>query len=159
MLFKRRISVSEYCTTRLDLLLSPQQAKIWTSARAASPDPAFRQWDQAVFLANMRAAHLQLLGIPITRSYPFGLSMEASEFIDDYLARSEHEGLKPLVLEYNSAFGSSPTDGVLAMAQLFGDKVGEGRLAEATIRQLWEDFYAALRSVFDDFKKVRLVSG
>ncbi len=159
MLFKRRLSVDEYCTTRLNLLFSPQQADLWNSARLSSPDPVFRACAADTFLANMRAVHVELMALPIAKTYPIVIGMEASDAIDRYLDRTGNGELRPLVQEYNQAFGSSPSDGILIMAQLFADRVAGGRLAQSTVRQVYEDMYVALRSLYDDFKKIRLVAG
>ena len=89
MFFKRKLSVSAYCTTRLDLLLGQEQANIWRTLKQSWPDPAITLVDEGSYLDRMRAAHVELLLIVITKEMslrrPFMLlSREARACTEDY---------------------------------------------------------------------------
>lgn len=159
MFFKRRVTVPQYCETRLNMLFSPEQTKIWTSFKSQSIDAALRDADSQMFLDNIRAAHLQLLTTAINKTYMnMDLFSEVSNYIGTYLEQATFSNLGPIKTAYNSAFGSSPADGILVMAQLLSARVAAGRLSQDTIMDIRSLMYAGLASFFGDFKKVKIVT-
>jgi hypothetical protein len=159
LFFKRRVTVSEYCETRLNWLFSSEQTKILTSLKTQSDDPALCCADKEIFLKNLRAAHLQLLSMAITKTYmTINLFAEVATFIATYLERVGLTELTSLQKEYNGAFGSSAVDGVLSMVQLLSRTVAAGHFSEDTVAELQKLMYGSLAWIMDDFRKVKIVS-
>ena len=59
---------------------------------------------------------------------------------------------------YDQAFGATPGDGVAGMVASFSDRLSGGRLRQDTMERLHGEFYAVLRSLFDDFKSIKLTA-
>ena len=136
MFFKKRITVPQYCATRLELMLSPWQDDMWMDLKRSSTDAALRKAQDQMFLDNMHAAHLQLMGVALGRTYHnFNMAIEASQCVTSLLKTRGLSRLESIKETYNTAFGSSPADGVLAMANLVSARVANGDLAPATITE------------------------
>jgi hypothetical protein len=69
MLFKKRVTVPQYCETRLQLIFSPRQDDIWMELKRDTTDAALHRAGDQLFLDNMHAAHLQLMGVAIMKTY------------------------------------------------------------------------------------------
>ncbi|HEU0220369.1 MAG TPA: hypothetical protein VFQ98_06155 [Gallionella sp.] len=159
MFFKKRVSVPQYCDARLSILFSQEQARQWVCLKDEFPDATLRNVDEQLFLDEMRAAHLQLISLAITKQYhDIEIAMEVSACVSSFLAKGGNQKLEDAEHTYNQAFGSSPTDGVLAMARLFSTRVAKGALSQETVADIRETFYSALASVFADFKQVKIVA-
>ena len=85
------------------------------------------------------------------------LHLEVSSYIETYLDQAGYSTLGPIKGSYNSAFGSSPSDGILVMAQLLSVRLAAGHLSKDTIIQLRSLMYEGLASIYGDFKKVKIV--
>ena len=132
MLFKRKISVEEYCKTRLDLLFSEEQAERWLQLKKSNLDPTIIAIDDDLFLTHMRAVHIELLSMVVVKKYAgsYKILMEMSMFIRKYL--NEH---KQLIVEslqdiYSQAIGSSPIDGILAMTCCMLENICQNQCAQ-----------------------------
>ena len=157
MFFKRKISVSTYCSTRLDLLFSAEQADRWLQLKRSWPDPAVVGVDDDLYLAHLRAAHIELLSMVITKQYRnINLCMEAGTFIEKYLNDRNVSKIKTLIQQYNRALGSSPIDSILAMAQSMASYLCQNECSQESILAFREQFYAAVESYRSDFKEVKL---
>jgi hypothetical protein len=64
-----QMSVPYYCETVLKNLLGPEQTETWLSFKRESQDTELRNAKDQTFLANLRAAHIELLGIAINKTY------------------------------------------------------------------------------------------
>ena len=132
MFFKRKISVSEYCKTRLDLLFSDQQAQVWLQLKQSWPDYKYLSISDHLFLMHVRAAHIEILSMVVTKKYASNLNiyMEMEEFIKNYLDEHNESNIKELLPLYSHALGSSPIDGIMEMAKfiavcLYQDKCSQ----------------------------------
>lgn len=140
-------------------MFGEEQARLWIRLKAESSDPAFSRAEQQLYLNEMRGAHLQLLSLAITKQYrDIEIAMEVSTYIKSFLATFGTPELEDAKDWYNKAFGSSPSDGVLQMAQLFSTRVAKGTLSKQSVAEVREMFYLALESIFGDFKQVKIVA-
>jgi len=156
MLFKRKESVKDYCTFKLVHLLSEDTDAKWEAFRRSCNDPCLTEADGTVYSNNMCAASLTLMFIAITRNSKLGVGSDARDFVYGWL---NHRGLSEnasLCDEYRRAFGSSPVDGVRAMAFRFAEKVAGPGFKSATAEAFCDYFYVVLRGLFDEFKSIKL---
>jgi hypothetical protein len=158
MFFKRKISVSTYCATRLDLLFSREQADRWLELKHSWPDPAIVGIDDNLYLTHLRSAHIELLLMVITKKYMPNLDIctQASTFIEKYLDDHNALMIKNLIDLYHRALASSPIDGVLAMAQALAYHICQSQCSQETIHALGGQLYGAVESYRSDFKEVKL---
>jgi hypothetical protein len=75
----------------------------------------------------------------------------------DYLNKRGMTAISSLAGEYNKAFGSSYSDGVTPMVQIFSEKLTQSRMGEPTKQQIYHEFYAILSTLFEEFKSIKLV--
>jgi hypothetical protein len=166
MFFKRKISVSNYCTTRLDLLFSEKQADAWLAFKRSIDDPAVARADDQNCLDHLRAASIELMLIVMIKKSAVGLraldlSSDARIFTEGYLQAKGQDQLDWMCATYNQAFGSSagtPFDGVTLMAASLVQSICDGECAESTNGKFDALLHAASESFISDFKQVKLVS-
>jgi hypothetical protein len=100
--------------------------------------------------------------IAVAKSCSMDTSMEAHVFAGTYLKRQNHSEISEIEMGYSQAFASSGSepnrDGVAEMVAHFAGVLTAGKLQQATIEQLYVEFYAVLKIFFDDFKSIKLVS-
>jgi hypothetical protein len=159
MLFKRKLSASSYLQTRLDLLFSQEQAELWLQARKLCGDSALLSLRDDLYLMHLRAAHIQLLLMVLTKKYFKNneLIFTIESYVEDYLDESDGWFIKSLLSKYSHALGSG-YDGVLSMTRaVLDDLCGSLNEPETLIgfRALFYDSVCAFRS---DIKAVRLVA-
>lgn len=158
MFFKRKISVSEYCTTRLDLFFSSQQTELWFQLKQAWPDDAVVTANDDLYLTHIRAAHIEVLSMAVTKKYAdIYISIEMGKFINNFLdhrAQSTIENLLPL---YSRALASLPSDGILGIAQFLAEQICQNNCSQDTVLAFGAQLYGALESIRADFKQIKLV--
>ena len=156
--FKQRMSIPDYCSPAFGLLFSYEQARYWISFKAQSNDRLLQGAEDDVFISNMCAANIQLLSVAINKTCKnIVLASELYGFIDAYLAKHGLSSLRPLKDTYNSAFGSSRVDGVLAMAQLLSHRVSANGLSQDSVLQIRNDMYSSLAKYYISLKKIKLI--
>jgi hypothetical protein len=163
MFFKRKMPVDAYCETSLKALLSPEREDVYERLRDACADPALRAADRQVYFDHIRAVIIELLNIAIIKSYGLDVSTDARVFIAQYLEGHglDHiDSLSPGALTsiYNSAFGIPGQDGVASMTAAFSEQVTDSRMREETLQRFYVEFYAILKSLFDELKSIKLVT-
>jgi hypothetical protein len=160
MFFKRKISVDEYCKTRLDLLFSDQQAQVWLQLKQSWPDFKYLSISDNLYLSHLRAAHIEILLMVVIKKFALRNNIydEVEEFIDNYLNEHNESNIMDLLPLYSHALGSSPIDGVLVMAKFMADCLYQGKCSQETILSFRVQLYGAIDSIRADFKKVKLVS-
>lgn len=159
MFFKRKISINEYLTTRLDLLFSAEQAERWLEVKKLCGDEAFAGIRDDLYLMHLRAAHIQLLYMVVIKRYyrDLDLLFGIEAFIDQYLD-GRNEPLIKLYLDlYSDALGSSAIDGVLAMTGAVMESLCHNACCRETLFGFRSLFYGAVASIRADFKQVKLV--
>ncbi|MGB5107111.1 MAG: hypothetical protein WBP29_02865 [Candidatus Zixiibacteriota bacterium] len=159
MFFKRKIPVSEYCTTRLDLLFSPQQAELWLQLKRSWPDISVVHASNDVYLTNIRAAHIEVLSMAVTkRSRDIYVSVTMQRSIETYLDQHSYMTVKALLPMYARALASFPPDGILGIAHFLAESVCPSGYSEDTVIGFGGQLYGALESIRGDFKQVKLIS-
>ncbi len=157
MFLKRKISVSTYCSTRLDLLFSTEQADRWLQLKRSWPDSAVTELNDGPYLAHLRATHIALLLMVLTKKCrDINLSIEADTFIEKYLEENNASMIKNLIELYNRAL-AAPVDGVLAIAQAMASYLCQNQCSQETILDFGRQLYGAVDSYSADFKKVKIV--
>ena len=160
MFFKRRISVREYCTTRLDLLFSEEQTKVWLQLKQTWPDQAIIVADENQFLSHFAAAHITLLSMAVTKKYrDIEISVETDSVIESYLVEHDRPIVSLLLPLYDRALVSVVEDGVLGLALFMLDQVCSNTCREDTAQSLKSHLYASLYAIRGDFKQVKLAAG
>lgn len=158
MLFKQKISVSDYCRTRIDLLFSVEQAELWLQLKRSCPDHAIVAISDNLYLTHLRAVHIELLSMVVTKKYMPNLDrvMQMSEFIETYLDNHNQLEIKSLLRPYSRALGS-PIDGILAIVQSMMAYICQNQCKQETVFAFRELCYGAVQSIRADFKEVKLV--
>lgn len=158
MFFKRRVNVREYCTSKMESLTAPESAQTWAALHKNSNDAAFLAVPMQQVADELLAAHVQLMSCAIAKEYHnVELYMGAGMSIKAFFSIRSNSGWEATKDAYNKAFGSSPADGVLEMAKLFNHRLANGRLAEQTVKSVYDLMYRALGSFYDGFSRIRLV--
>lgn len=139
-------------------MFSQEQKQKWLQLKAESADSPMRTVPERKLIDEMLGAHLQLLSLAITKQYrDINMMSEVYSCVEAFLKNNQGTALSGVKDEYNKAFGSSPADGVLAMARLFNSRVSGGRLSGKTEREIYDSMYQKLSAYFTDFKKLKLV--
>jgi hypothetical protein len=159
MLFKKKISVTDYCTGKLTALFSQEREATWDSLRARCNDAALNQADKNLYYDNLRAIMVRLMVIATVKHCNWESDTATRLFISDYLKKRNLTEIDSLSGEYSQAFGSSYTDGVAPMVHLFAHKVTQSKMGEPTKRQFHAEFYGILKMLFEEFKSIKLVRG
>ena len=157
MLFKKKVSVTDYCAGLLTSLFSQEREATWDSLRTRCNDAALNQTDKNLYYDNLRAAMFELMQIAIAKNCNVDANIAARLFMHDYFKKRGLTDIDSLSGEYNQAFGSSYTDGVMPMVELFAYKVTQSKMGEPTKRQFYTEFYEILKTFFEEFKSIKLV--
>ncbi len=158
MFFKRKISVSEYCRTRLDLLFSSQQTELWLQLKQAWPDKAIVTANDDLYLTNIRAAHIEVLSMAVTKKYAdIYISIEMSKSINSFLDHHAQSTIKNTLPLYNRALASIPQDGILGIAQFLAEIICQNNCSQDTVLAFGGQLHGALESIHADFKQIKLV--
>jgi len=158
MLFKQKISVSDYCRTRLDLLFSSEQAELWLQLKRSFSDNAIVTVNDDLYLTHLRAVHIELLSMVVTKKYmpDLDIVMQMSDFIETYLDNHNELEIKSLLRLYSRAL-ASPMDGILSMVQSMMDYICQNQCKQETVFAFRELCYGVVQSIRADFKEVKLV--
>lgn len=159
MLFRRKLSVSEYCATRLDTLFSTQQTELWLQLKQSWSDRAVATAADDFYLTNLRAAHIEVLSMAVAKKYAdIYMSLEMEKSITIFLDNHHQSAIKDLLPLYNRALASLPSDGILGIAQFFAAQVCHNNCSQDTVLAFAAQLYAALESIRQDFKFIKLIS-
>ncbi len=163
MFFKKKIAIEDYCSGTLKALFSPERELVYERLRDACADPALSAADRKLYFENVRAVIIELVNIAIIKNCGFDVSSDARVLMAGYLEErglSHIDSLSPdsLTSIYNSAFGIPGQDGVASMTAAFSEQVTGSRMREETLQRFYVEFYAILKSLFDEVKSVKLVT-
>lgn len=160
MLFKKKVTVPDYCSGKLTRLFSQERETTWEGLRARCNDARLNQAERTLYHDNLRAVMIELMQIAVTKNcrWTSSISFDTRSFVETYLHKRGLGGIASLIGEYNQAFGSSTTDGVEEIVALFAEKVTGSKMGELTKRQFYEEFYAILAVLFKEFECIKLVS-
>ncbi len=158
MLFKKKVTVEDYCCGKLALLFSPEREATWDSLWSRCNDAALNQADKNLYYDNLRAAMIELMGIAITKNCKIEPAIAARIYMDNYLKKRGMTAISSLRHDYNGAFGCSYSDGVTQMVQLFAERVTQSKMGEPTKQQFYIEFYGIWKMLFEEFKSIKLVA-
>lgn len=162
MFFKTKVMTADYCREKLERLFSREHKRalydlgkgtIWLMCG----DEYLKGPDETIYINNMRAAIIQLMRVSIAHSFNRTVHMDMGNCVADYLKQQPE--IEALCKEYNKAFGSSFSDGVAAMVELFATKFPASVLAQSEIAKagFHEELYNILRGFYEEFKSIKLV--
>lgn len=159
ILFKKKLTVADYCSGKLTSLLSADREAAWEGLRSRCNDAHLNGADAKLYYDNLRAAMIELMQIAVTKnsSWTSSVSSDVRGFVQTFLQERSLREIASLVAEYNHAFGTPAPDGVVLMVDLLADKVTDARMGEPTKEQFRLEFYGVLRVLFEEFKSIKLV--
>jgi len=156
MLFKKKIDVGEYCAGCMNALFSAERENVWDQLRQVCNDTALMAIDQKTYLNHIRAIMVELVLIAITKNFNMDIGFDARFFATTYFKDHGASHIEDIGATYNQVFGAAPGDGVAGMVNSFSDQLTDGKLRQDTMQRLHAEFYAVLRSLYDDFKSIKL---
>ena len=138
---------------------SPERDEEWIFFRESFQDPALMEAPREVFIANMRAAYLQLVtgamlkamgGLGALRTRVPEVTHNYEVFADAIKGRDpEIERLKDI---YNQAYGSS-SNGIHALVPEFNRRVAGGRMTTKSQGVLAEHLTSVAYSMLGEFER------
>ncbi|MHC4154023.1 MAG: hypothetical protein ACYST6_03715 [Planctomycetota bacterium] len=157
-LFRKRLDVVAYWKKKAEYLFSDDWvdfARLWREQCGGGLETIPEEY----YLAHFRGAGLQLIGIVISRcnvsrDRRYELRFLEENYIKDVCPR-EAELVLRLYQQYNSAFGSSLTDGVRPMAQVFAESM-DGPDTAHVERFFYDTFYTMIRNMLDELRDYKL---
>ncbi len=158
MFFKKKLDVDDYCASSLNALFSAEREKAWEQLRQACNDPALLAIERATYINHVRAIMVELVLIAIAKNFNMSIGSDARFFVFRYLDDHGASQIDGIEQTYNQVFGSTPGDGVTGIVTSFSDQLANGRLRQDTMQRLHAEFYAVMRSCFDDFKSIKLTT-
>jgi hypothetical protein len=159
MFFKNKVNVGVYCDRKVTRLFSQEQEATWDDLRKRCNDTHLNQADRNLYYDNLRAVMLDLMFIPIIKTYSdSNVRGEAHASVDDYLDTRGLTRIASLMGEYNRAFGSSSTDGVEQMVSLFAKNLTQSNMGVPARQLFYTEFCAELRALSKEFESVKLVA-
>jgi hypothetical protein len=157
MLFKRKVTVADYCHEKLTRLFSQGREATWDNLRVQCNDPHLSQADRGAYYSNLRAVMIELMQIAVAKNCHWKSCSDSHAFVGDYLEKHGLEEINSLAGEYNRAFGTPSLDGVAVMVRLFAEKLTESKMGDPARQRFLAEFYAILRGLFEEFKSVKLI--
>ncbi len=158
MFFRKKMDVDEYCAASLNALFSAEREKVWEQLRQVCNDPALSEIDRAAYINHVRAIMVELVLIAITKNFNMDIGSDARFFVMSYFKDHGASHIEEIGRTYNQVFGATPGDGVAGIVTSFSDQLADGRLRQDTMQRLHVEFYAVLKSLFDDFKSIKLTT-
>jgi hypothetical protein len=156
MFFKKKVSVTDYCTDKLDFLFSPEREATWDGLRTRCNDAVLNQADRILYYDNVKAIMLRVLGIAIAKNCNLDSGVAATVFISNYLKTRGLTKIYSLSGEYSAAFGASTSDGLMLVIELFADKVTQSKMEESSKREFFMEFSGVWKKLFEEFKSIKL---
>lgn len=156
-LFKKRVSVQSLWEPRLSGMFSGKNEPGWDILKSSFSDPAMDAIDPKVFYAHMQALTIEIVNIAIAKSCSVDVSMASNRCVRNFLQKTGHEDIEPLMSLYSKAFGSSARDGVREMAGAFSQEAANSQLAQATLEGFYNTLDLLLRQIFNLLGGMKLV--
>src|SRR6266545_4202585 len=144
MLFKKKVSVEDYCTQNFKPLFSRERETTWEALRRACNDSALSAVEAELYYKHLRAVFIQLMLIGVAKNCSMDASSDTHVFVTMYLKERNLSEIDEISKDYSRAFGSSGTDGVREMVLHFADRLTGGKMQPETIEQLYAEFYDVL---------------
>jgi len=156
-LFKKKITIFDYCDEKFDLITSQEKEKNWIQLLEYCKDPVLDMIDKELYCENLRAVNLQLIGIGLA-NIDIDIRFEMLELWTAFYKANKFYELDRLNIEYNKAFGLSSTDGIRLMTELFFKNISNNpsEILTKTFEIYYTAFYTWLKAIFDEHKKIKL---
>ncbi|MBI5868609.1 MAG: hypothetical protein HZB43_10020 [candidate division Zixibacteria bacterium] len=162
MLFKRKVSVNEYCTTRFDLLFSAEQAERWLEIKRSSPDPVIAAIGAEFYLKHLRAVHFLLLSMAVRERYAWesdimmGLDVCSRRYLESH--KSTYEGnLAELYYQRYRRSNTLPKNRLFETAEFMLDCLCDEKCSQESVLALQEQLDSACASFRADFREIKLI--
>jgi hypothetical protein len=158
MFFRKKVDVDEYCAGCMNALFSAEREEVWGQLREVCNDPALSAIDRTNYTSHIRAIMVELVLIAITKNFNVDIGSDARFFAMTYFKDHAASQIEDIGRTYNQAFGATAGDGIAGMVASFSNQLTDGKLRQDTMQRLHTEFYAVLRSLFDDFKSIKLTT-
>jgi hypothetical protein len=156
--FRKSVTVKAFWQPRLEGMFSGKNEPGWDALKASFNDPILNGVNSELFYSHMQAMTIEIVSIAVTKTFSMDTGMDSRIFVANFLDRYQHQEVAELASRYNSAFGSSGSDGVRAMVELFSDDVASSLLASQTVEGFYTTLYGLLGQLLEMFKQIKLVS-
>ena len=154
---KTKQTVQSFWQPRLEGMFSGKNEPGWDALKASFHDPALNDARSGVFYAHMQAMTIQIVSMVITKSCSMEAAIASHLFVDNFLESNNHKDVGDLVQKYNSAFGSSLTDGIQKMVELFSAEIANSQLSPQTVAGFHETLHGLVQPISGLLGKVKLV--
>jgi hypothetical protein len=156
MLFKKKVSIAEYCGAYLNKLFSIDWDGDLERLRDACNDPALSGIEKALFHDHLKAIVIQLLLIAIAKNCDPEISSDARIYAETYL--KHHNGLHIYEIgrKYVAAFDSAHVDGIGGVVGFFSSHLADSNLRKTTVTHLETEFHKEYNAHVEAFKGFRL---
>lgn len=154
--FRKKITVRQFWGPRLEGMFSGKNEPGWDYLKQSFEDPALSAVESKVFYAHVQAMTIEIVSIAITKSCSMDTSTASRVFVGKFLRDNHHEDVSRLEGQYNSAFGSSATDGIRKVVEYFSASVSDSTLKSETINGIYSTLYQLLASIFSMLKEIKL---
>lgn len=158
MFFKTKVPLKDFCHQKFDFILSDEARTMADQFRHRCGTDFATQTSPDEYLAHFRGAFLELLGVAFSRILKRDQRYDVMFMEKEHLKAHGYAELDDLHRLYNSAFGSSPVDGVEQMAVCLAEHMQVQDTDVATVIQVHHDgFYTILNGLFSEIRKIKLV--
>ena len=156
--FRKKVTVQSFWQPRLDGMFSGKNEPGWDALKASFHDPALEAVEPLVFYRHMQAMTIEIVSVAIAKGCSMEVSTSSILFVSGFLKSRNRTDVDDLVSRYSSAFGSSFTDGIRPMVELFSMEVSGSRLAPSTAEGLYKMLYLLVQEVTNMLRSVKLVA-
>ena len=158
MFFKKKVPLKNYCIIKFDFICSGSGSTIADYLKNQCGNNFVSQVDEATYMSHFRGAFLVLLGVAFSRTLKRNQRYDVMHMQNEYLKSKGLQKLGDLAHMYNSAFGSSPVDGIMAIAICFAENVTvEGIDPKLVAKAHHDGFKGIIIEILDDLKGIKLV--
>jgi len=154
--FRKKVTVQSYWQPRLEGMFSGKNEAGWDFLQTSFHDPALNAVEAKVFYAHMQAMTIQVVSAVIAKSSSTDASISSLMFVCTFLEDNNHKDVSSLVARYNSAFGSSATDGIRKMVAVFSEEVSDSRLTPPTVEGFYTTLYQLVQQVSNTLGAAKL---
>src|SRR5947207_1088142 len=84
MFFKNKVTIEDYCRGKLTRLFSQERETTWDDLKIRCNDAHLNQADRKAYYDNLRAAMIQLMMIPVAKTFHWKVRYEVGEFVTHF---------------------------------------------------------------------------
>ena len=98
MFFKKKVTIEDYCRTKLTRLFSQDREATRDDPRNRCNDAAhLNEVDRKAYYDNLRAAMIELMTVAVSKTFHWKLRLEAGTYVDAYLKEQANRRLLPCI--------------------------------------------------------------